>query len=154
MSNIITSKAVRVYQTNDSIRYRLDLNEEIDAIIVKDDKYVKGKAKYIDFHPSVLVAQVIANVAGVDILYTKKKESAIRSGNTNGFGAAELQVVLRDAKIEIERNKFKAGEEYVQSDGTTATHEFDGYNTDIITISVSDKTQALLDRVIESVFSL
>ncbi len=150
----VKSTGIRVYSTNDSVRYRMQLNTTIDGIQLVNGQYVDTKVDYVDFHPSVLVAQVINLVPGVDILYTKKKEQALRAGNNSGFGAAELQIVLRDATIELERAQFVAGEEYETSDGTKKVHEHDGWNTTIKNIKVSEKTQMLLDKVVDAVFGL
>lgn len=150
----VKAKAIRVYQSADSVRYRMDIETMVDAIAVRDGEYIETQVSYLDFAPSVLIAQVINCVPGVDVLYTKKKESAIRNGNQNGFGAAELQVVLRDATITVDRTKFEAGTEYEMSDGTTGIHEHAGYSTSITEIKVSDKVQEKLNEIADKLLSL
>lgn len=149
-------KSIQVYGNGDNgVRYRATIDQEIDAIQRNEDgDYVTAKVDYIDFFPSVLIAQCINHIEGLDLLYTKKKEVALRNANGNTFGAAELQVVLSKAKLTIERKRFEAGDEYTDSNGETATHENAGYNTDITDIQVSDKVQTKLDSVMDSVFDI
>jgi len=149
-------KSVQVYGTGDSaVRYRVGLNVAIDAI-KKDDNgdYVNAQVDYIDFIPRVLIAQCIAHVIGLDLMYTKKKENGLRNDNAVGFGAAELQVILRGAKLEIERTKFAVGDEYTDSAGDVHTHENEGYNTNITKIKVSDKVQDKLDGMFDDIFKI
>lgn len=149
-------KSIQVYGTVDSdVRYRATLDTEIDAI-KRDENgdYIQAKVNYIDFVPRVLIAQCINLIPGLDIMYTKKKESGLRNDNGNGFGAAELQVVLRGAKLKIERTKFEAGSEYTTTAGETETHENAGYKTNIDEITVTDKVQAKLDDIFDSVFDI
>lgn len=152
MKTNVTIKSVRVYSVDDSVRYRCDINEEIDAIVLKDNEYTESKVKYLDFVPSVLIAQCINFIPGLDSLYTKKKESAIRSGNSNGFGAAELGLFLNGAKVAIDRIKFEAGDEYEDSNGDTQTHEYAGYRTNIDGIELNAKAEARLERALDSLF--
>ena len=154
MNTTVKVISVRVYGNEDAVRYRADINQEIDGIIIKDGEYVEAKIKHLDFHPSVFIAQCLNHIAGLDILYNKKKEAGLRSGNGNGFGAAELQTVLRDAEVVIKRTKFESGDEYELSDGTISTHEFAGYSTEIVSVKVSDKVQSLLDRMIDKMFEI
>lgn len=149
-------KSVQVYGTGDSaIRYRVTLDVAIPAIKKdSDDNYVEADVDYIDFVPKVLIAQCINNIDGLDLMYTKKKESGLRNDNGAGFGAAELQVVLRGAKLDIQRTKFEVGSEYTDNAGETKTHENAGYNTDIIKIKVSERVQAKLDDMLDKVFDL
>jgi len=148
-------KSVQVYGTGDSaVRYRVTLDTMIDAIKKEGDDYIASQVDYVDFVPRVLIAQCINNIEGLDIMYTKKKESGLRNDNNSGFGAAELQVVLRGAKLEIERTKFEAGSEYTTAAGEVQTHENEGYNTNITKIKVSEKVQAKLDEMFDSVFDI
>ena len=153
----IKVKAVRVYNDNDSaLRYRLQLDEAIDAI-VRDSitgEYVDAKVDYIDFLPRVLIAQMLNHVVGLDLMYTKKKEEGLRNGIASGFGAAELQAVLRNAVVTIERTKFEAGSEYTTSDGKVKTHEHAGYNTSITGVKVSELVQSKLDALLDKMFDL
>lgn len=153
----IKVKAVRVYNDNDSaLRYRLQLDEAIDAI-VRDSvtgEYVDAKVDYIDFLPRVLIAQMLNHVVGLDLMYTKKKEEGLRNGIASGFGAAELQAVLRNAVVTIERTKFEVGSEYTTSDGEVKTHEHAGYNTAITAVKVSELVQSKLDALLDKMFDL
>lgn len=145
---------VRVYFDGSNIKYRLGLDTAIDAIIKRDGKFVEATADYIDFNPSVLIAQCLALVEGLDILYIKKKEYGLRKDGVSGFGSAELQLVLRNAKLTLERTKFEAGDEYVTSDEETATHEHAGYSTKITKIEVSERIQKKLDDIIDKMFDI
>jgi len=150
-------KSIQVYSNNNSdVRYRVTLDVAIDAIKRDQltDEYVDGQVDYIDFVPSVLVAQCINHIEGLDLMYTKKKEVGIRNDNQSGFGAAELQVVLRGAKLDIERTKFAIGDEYTTKTGEVLTHDNAGYNTNIVGIKVSDRVQNKLDDMMDSVFSI
>lgn len=148
-------QSVRVYSNGDSIRYRVSFDKEFDAIVKNaDGDFIDGKVDYIDFVPRVLIAQCLSIVEGLDIMYTKKKEQGIRNDGQSGFGAAELQVVLRGAKVKLDRNKFEAGSEYADADGVVQTHEHAGYNTSITNIQVTERIQAKLDALIDSVFDL
>lgn len=146
---------IRVYSNGDSIRYRVTFDQSFDGIARNDkNEYVETQIDYIDFVPRHLIAQCLSLVEGLDLMYIKKKEQGLRNDSNGGFGAAELQVVLRGALISMERNKFEAGSEYVDSDGVVHTHEHDGYNTTITDIVVTERIQTKLDALIDSVFKL
>lgn len=150
-------KSIQVYSNGDSgIRYRVTLDTVFDAIKkdLASGEYVEAQVSHIDFVPSVLIAQCINNVEGLDLMYTKKKETGLRNDNGAGFGAAELQVILRGAKLDIQRTKFEAGSEYTDKNGDVQTHENAGYNTDIVKIKVSDRIQGKLDDMIDSMFDM
>lgn len=149
-------KSVRVYSADDNIRYRVQFDTMIDAIVRdrETDEYVESQVDYIDFVPSVIIAQCLNIVDGLDLMYTKKKEQSLRNGSDNGFGATELQVVLGKAKMTLERTRFEAGDEYTDRDDTVQTHEYAGYNTNITAIKVSERIQVKLDALIDSIFDL
>lgn len=150
-------KSVQVYSNGDSsMRYRVTLDVAIEAM-KKDydtDEYVLAEVDYIDFVPRVLIAQCINLVDGLDLMYTKKKENSLKNDNASGFGAAELQVILRGAKLDIKRTKFEVGSEYTDAKGDVHTHENAGFNTDIVKIKVSERVQTKLDQLIDSVFDI
>lgn len=146
---------IRVYSNGDSIRYRVTFDQQFSAIVRNaDGDYVESQVDYIDFIPRVLIAQCLSIIEGLDLMYTKKKEQGLRNDGQGGFGAAELQVVLRNAKITLERTKFTAGEEYADADGVAQTHEHDGYNTKVTDIKVTERIQAKLDALIDKMFDL
>lgn len=152
----LSVKSIRVYSANDDIRYRVQLSKAIEGIKydANVDDFIKTEIDYIDFVPRVLIAQCLEQIAGLDVVYTKKKEEALRGGGGSGFGAAELQSVLRDAKVTLERTAHVAGQEYTKSNGDVATYEHDGYDTSIKSIELAPKMQAMLDKVIENMFVL
>lgn len=148
-------KNVRVYSNGDSIRYRVTFDQLFDAIARNaDGEYAETLVDYIDFVPRVLIAQCLSIIEGLDLMYTKKKEQGLRNDGQSGFGAAELQIVLRGAKITMERNKFEAGSEYADADGVVQTHEHAGYNTSITNIQVTERIQAKFDALIDKMFDL
>lgn len=151
----VVVKAVRVYSTGDNVRYRVQFNSPFQGY-AKDmnGDYNLTEIDYIDFVPSVLIAQCLNIVEGLDILYTKKKEAGLRSNGITGFGAAELQAVLRNAKMQLERRRFSTGEEYVTSDGEVRTHEHDGYSTSIIDIRVTERVQTKLDDMLDKMLEI
>lgn len=151
-----TIKTINVIAANEGARYRVTFNDSFLAMVKNydTDVYEEKEVDYINFNPSVLIAQCINHVDGLDIMYTKKKEKAIRNDDGNNFGAAELQVILKGAKLELTRTKFEAGSEYTTKDGSVETHENAGYNTDITKITVSDRIQAKLDEMAFAIFDL
>ena len=148
-------KSIRVYSNGDSIRYRVTFDQSFDAIGKNEDgNYVDTQVDYIDFVPRHIIAQCLNIIEGLDLMYTKKKEQALRNEGQGGFGAAELQVILRNAKITLVRTKFEAGSEYTDSDGDVQTHEYAGYDTNIKDIVVTERVQARLDKLMDSVFEI
>lgn len=156
MATTINAKVqnIRVYSNGDSIRYRVSFDTEFDAFVKTNDEYVEGQVNYIDFVPRHLIAIVLNAVPGTDLLYTAAKERSLRNDSENGFGAAQLSVILRDAKMVLEREKFEAGSEYTDADGVICTHEHDGYNTEISSITVTDRVQAKLDQLMDKILGL
>lgn len=154
--NVVTNhdvkvKSIRVYDANGTIRYRVIFDKTIAGIVkVDENNYVEQDVDYVDFVPRHLIAQCIELIPGLGMLYNKKKETALRVGSAAEFGAAELQCVLNDAKITIERTKFVAGSEYTIADtGEVRTHEHDGYNSSIVDIVLSAKSQLRMDNIID-----
>lgn len=146
---------IRVYSNGDSIRYRVTFDQSFDAIARNaNGEYVETQVDYIDFVPRVLIAQCLSVIEGLDLMYTKKKEQGLRNDANGGFGAAELQVVLRGAIVTMDRNKFEAGSEYADADGVAKTHEHAGYNTTLINVVVTERIQAKLDALIDKMFDL
>lgn len=153
----ITAKivSIRVYSNGDSIRYRVIFDQSFTGMVRNDDDdYTEEQVDYIDFVPSVLIAQCLDIVEGLSLLYNKKKEQGLRSDGQSGFGAAELQVILKGAKITLERNKFEVGDEYQDADGNIHQHEHAGYSTAINDIRVTDKIQEKLDSMIDRMFDI
>lgn len=152
----VTVTNVRAYSNKDAIRYRVSFKEQIDAIVKKDDgTYAESVVDYIDFVPRVLIAQAINYLDGLAYIYGKRKEQGLRNGDSAGFTAADLTLIVAGATFELERTKFAAGEEYVDSDGEVAgTHDHDGYNTTITNVILSEKAQSRIDKVLERALGL
>lgn len=139
-------KSMRVYSNGDDIRYRVILDQAI-AGIKRDretDEYIETDVDYVDFLPRVIIAQVIDQAPIVGTLFNKKKEQGLKSGNNNGFGVAELSMLLEDATVVIERKRHEAGDEYTTSTGEIGTYEHVGYSTDIVGIKLTDDVNAML----------
>lgn len=156
MKTTINAKveSVRVYSNGDNIRYRIGFDTQFDAFVKKDDDYVEGQVDYIDFVPRHIIAVVLNSVPGTDIIYAQAKEQGLRNDNSSGFGAAQLSIILRDAKMVLEREKFEAGSEYTDADGVVCTHEHDGYNTEISSITVTDRVRDKLERLMDKMIGL
>lgn len=147
--------SIRVYSNGDNIRYRIIFDQTFTGMVKNDDDdYTEEQVDYIDFVPSVLIAQCLDIVEGLSLLYNKKKEQGLRYDGQSGFGAAELQVVLKGAKVTLERNKFEVGDEYQDADGNVHQHEHAGYSTSISDIRVTDKIQDKLDNMIDKMFDI
>lgn len=151
----VVAKNVRVYSNCDGVRYCISFDQSFEAIARNaDDDYVESEVDYITFAPKVLIAQCCGIIEGLELLHSKKKEKALYAGTTGGLGSAELNLILRNAKMTLERQRFEAGEEYVDADNVIRTHEHAGYRTTIIDIKVTDKVQEKLDAMMDSVFSI
>ena len=147
--------SIRVYSNGDSIRYRVIFDQTFTGMVKTDnDGYIEDQVNYIDFVPSVLIAQCLDIVEGLSLLYNKKKEQGLRENGQSGFGAAELQVILKGAKIALEREKFEVGDEYTDGDGNVCQHEHAGYSTTISGITVTDRIQQKLDSMIDKMFDI
>lgn len=132
------------------IKYHVRFDKSFEAIIKDDnDNYVESNADYIDFVPRVLIAQSLELVPNLSIMYSMMKESALRNGDKNSFGATQLAIILRDAEVTLEREKHKAGEEYINADDETKTLEHDCYFTTIKKIKVDEKATKILERVLD-----
>lgn len=141
---------VSVNAFDGEIKYHVKFDKTFEAIVKDDDdNYVEGNADYIDFIPRVLIAQALELVPNLSIMYSMMKESALRNGDKNTFGATQLAIILRDAEVTLEREKHETGEEYTNADGDTATLEHDCYFTTIKEIKVTDKATKVLDRVLD-----
>lgn len=132
------------------LKYHVTFDKTFEAIVKNDDdNYVESTADYIAFVPKVLIAQALELVPNLSIMYNMMKESSLRNGEKNTFGATQLTIILRDAEVTLEREKHKAGEEYINADGETKTLEHDCYFTTIKKIKVTDKATKVLDRVLD-----
>lgn len=148
-------KNIRVYSNGDSVRYRVTFDKSFRGFTkTENNEYIETEIDYIDFVPRVFIAQCLSIVDGLDLIYTKKKEQSLRNDGAGAFGAAELQVVLKDAKLVLERTKFEAGDEYVDSDGVVHTHEYAGYTTAIKSIKLSERMQSKIDQIIDKMLGL
>lgn len=145
-----------MYSTeNGVVRFRVAIDESIAGIVVVGGQYVDGQVMHVDFVPQYLIAMALEHVEGLSYKYEKQNErAALDPANNARFGAAELSLFLRDAELEINRVKFNAGDEYADADGVIRTHEYSGYNTEILGIVVTDKIQKKLDAMIDRVFNI
>jgi hypothetical protein len=152
----VTVTNVRAYANNDAIRYRVSFKEKIDAIVKNDaGEYVDGQVDYIDFVPSVLIAQCIQHIEGLAFIYGNSKEQGLRNGNDAGFTAAHLTLIVAGATFELERDKFAEGDEYADTNGDIiGTHGHAGYDTKIVGITLTEKAQARVDKVLDKALGI
>lgn len=152
----VTVTNVRAYANNDAIRYRVSFKEKIDAIVKNDaGEYVDSQVDYIDFVPSVLIAQCIQHIEGLAFIYGNSKEQGLRNGNDAGFTAAHLTLIVAGATFELERDKFAEGDEYADTNGDIiGTHGHAGYNTDIVSITLTEKAQSRVDKVLDKALGI
>lgn len=152
----ITVTNVRAYSNNDAIRYRVSFKEKIDAIVKNDTgDYIDGKVDYIDFVPSVLIAQCIQHIEGLAFIYGNSKEQGLRNGNDAGFTAAHLTLIVAGATFKLERDKFAEGDEYTDMNGDiVGTHGHAGYNTNIVGITLTEKAQSRVDKVLDKALGI
>ena len=145
-----------MYTTESGIvRFRVALDEAIPGIVIVGGQYVDGQVMHVDFVPQYFIAMALEHVDGLSYKYEKQNERAVIDPvNNTRFGAAELNLFLRDAEIQISRARFDAGDEYVDIDGIVHTHEYAGYNTEILGIVVTDRIQKKLDAMIDKVFGI
>lgn len=149
-------KRVKLYTTEEGVvRYRVTIDEVIPGIVVVNNQYVDGQVMHVDFVPRYFMAICLEQVEGLAYRYEKQNERATFDPENNSkFGAAELDIFLRDAEIEIRRTEFNVGDEYVDKDGVIHTRKHHGYNTEILDIKVTDKIQKKLDAMLEKAFSI
>ena len=74
-----------------------------------------------------------------------------KTGKRIGISAAQLQAYLTGADVTLERTEFHPGEEYTTVNGEVCIHKFDGYNTNITDIVITENAGAVADRVINSI---
>lgn len=152
MATSINAKivSVHVYNGENGIMYRVTFDRSFDAIVKQNDEFVDGVVNYVDFKPAVLITQIINNVEDLGTIYSHQKEKCFVTGG-EPFTAAILGAYINGADITIERTKFVAGEEYTDRDGAILVHEHNGYNTEIISIKLTNKGQTRIDRKIDAI---
>lgn len=152
----VTVTNVRAYANEDAIRYRVSFKEKIGAIVKDaDGEYVDGQVDYIDFVPSVLIAQCIQHIEGLAFIYGNNKEQGLRNGNDAGFTAAHLTLIIAGATFKLERDKFAEGDEYADANGIIiGTHDHAGYNTNIVDVTLTEKAQARIDKVLDKALGI
>lgn len=131
-------------------RYRFSITDDIEAIVkTSEDTYEPGTASYFDLAIQYALATIFNENDELATIYSALKERSIKDGKTNPFGAVHLALVLKGAKIEIERSFHASGEVYSLSDGTEAVYENDGWQTRITKIVLSDSGQKKVDQMID-----
>lgn len=154
MKTNLVLKSFRVYQTEDSVRYRIGIDKAIKAIVRDGDAYVEKDVDYIDFAPTALIAQLIQHTPEIGVLYNHYKEQGLRSGSGTTLGVAQLQLILQDATMSVERTKFAVGEEYTTRDGEKLTHDHEGYRTDIAGLKLTTKGEMRLEKMFDKILGL
>lgn len=149
MATIITTlKRVSVYEKNDGIRYRFIFSNEFPAYRVNDNGEITlATADYVDFAPSVAIAQLVNCIPQLAAIHTDAAEKAIRRGVRGGLTAAQLQLICTDAVIELERTQFAANDPYKDADGNDAVHEHAGFSTNIKSVKLTNKMLNLIEEI-------
>ena len=149
-------KSVRVLTTeNGSAKYRFMTDQKFPGIVKKDNDgvstFVEEDVEYFDLYPSEAVLKIGNCVDEFNIIYTARKENALRDGIANGgISAAQLTVLFRKCIFTIERVKLEAGEEY-EVNGEIRTHDYDGYNTNIVDIKLTDAAEDEIDAQLRDI---
>lgn len=139
---------------NTMYRYRVFFDTQFTALIEKDNDYIESMVDYIDFVPKYLIAQCCDKIDGFSLFYTKRKENAARHLNGNDFGAAELHAILNGATISFNRIKRLKDSEYTDINGNVCILQHDKYDTDILSIEVSNKIKVIFDRMIDKLLEI
>lgn len=149
MATIITNLTrLSVYEKNDGIRYRFFFSDSFPAYRVSDTgEIVLATADYVDFPPSVAIAQLVNCIPELAAIHTDASEKAIRRGVRGGLSAAQLQLICTDATFEIERTQFAANDPYTDSDGNDAVHEHAGFSTNIKSVKLTNKMSNLIEEI-------
>lgn len=149
MATIITTlKRVSVYEKNDGIRYRFIFADSFPAYRVTDNgETVLDTADYVDFQPSVAIAQLVNCVPQLADIHTDASEKAIRRGVRGGLTAAQLQIICTNAVIELERTQFAANDPYKDANGNDAVHQHNGFSTNIKSVKLTPKMMNLIEEI-------
>lgn len=144
---------IGVYSHNDDIRYRIILDKFIPGYkIDADGQLFKTTVNYIDILSSALIAQTIRCIPNLGIIHAYLMEKNLRgTGKRIGINAAQLQAYLADADVTLERIEFHPGEEYTTTDGEVCIHEFDGYTTNIIDITITANAESISEHIINCI---
>lgn len=145
---ITTLKRVSVYEKNNGIRYRFIFADSFPAYrMTENEELVLSTADYVDFHPSVAIAQFVNCIPELAMIHTDAAEKAIRRGVRGGLSAAQIEMICKGAIVELERTQFAANDPYVDADGNDAVHEHDGFSTNINSIKLTDKMLRLVEDI-------
>lgn len=139
---------INVYENMDGIRYRFVFNKTFAAYRRNDDgTNVLAEANYIDFMPSVAIAQLINCMPELADIHVDAREKALRNGVSGGLSAAQLQILCRGAEFTIQRSQFAAGDPYTTFDGQAAVHEHDGISSNIVSVKLNERQAKMLEEM-------
>lgn len=135
MTNNVVVKVtgVQKYVNADTTYFRLSFDTAIDGIARNDEnEYVSGKVNYIDYSRKALIANLAKVVEDFDLAYSAVIDQVSIDPSAVGFGASQALILLKGAKLTIDRTPYAQGQEYTKEDGTPGVHDFAGFNKTII----------------------
>ena len=135
MTNNVVVKVtgVQKYVNADTTYFRLSFDTAIDGIARNDEnEYVSGKVNYIDYSRKALIANLAKVVEDFDLAYSAVIDQVSIDPSAIGFGASQALILLKGAKLTIDRTPYAQGQEYTKEDGTPGVHDFAGFNKTIV----------------------
>lgn len=160
----IATKIQRIALNAFDGKYIVTFTDSFKGFVLNKEsgEYVESDINQIMFTPRYFKAIAFDCVDGLSFINDCKMQAAynnaVKEAATknvgfeaprNSFGFAELNLLLKGAEITLVRSRFSAGDEYTLDSGETATHEHDGYNTEVENIVVSAAGQARIDAMVD-----
>lgn len=139
MQTKITVKGIRVFENEDYASVQLSFKEAIKGFAKNDEgEYVEGDVTTISIPRSRFTAQLCD--ANDDI-------AMYRAGRTAALGQKEFVALLFGATLKVERTLINEGDTLPNSE-TVAERTM--YLTDVIGVTLTARSQRLLDTAIDS----
>lgn len=132
----LTVKRIKLESFEDSTGIRVYFSNTIPGIVKKGDEFVDGDIDNIRFTPAQMIKQLITADPRVEVVI-------VRNRAKNGSALMLYYSLLKDATINIVRDKYEAG--HVFEDGTVA--EYGGYSTRIDSIVFADEVEAIVSKI-------
>lgn len=149
---IATIKSVSVYNNDKSSNVRITIDktfkgykqerDEQNRALGADNK-VETDVDYFDINLSACTARLCE--LDDDI-------ADFRSSQVPAFSQGQLGQMLRNAQIVIERVPYAAGEiipDVVDKDGNPVAHKYDGYNTIIVGLTLTEKAKKRINDTLD-----
>lgn len=136
---VVTVKSVKLFVNEDKANVQTGFDKAIKGFVKQEDgSYAEGDVDHISFFRSRLTAQLCQ--CSDDI-------AMYRATLDHAFGQRELGIILFNAKLKLNRELHRAGEVLGEGDDAI-TLDRDCYTTDIVGITLSDRTLRCLDAAI------